>query len=91
MCDPLSQSPYVGLRRFSVGFTEGQKREIYTRDGGVCQLRISADCSRNRVLREGEFHIDHILPLSRGGSNLISNGQVSCPSCNLQKGNKLIS
>lgn len=34
------------------------------------------------------FHLDHIVPLSRGGLNVDSNVQLLCPSCNLSKGNK---
>jgi 5-methylcytosine-specific restriction endonuclease McrA len=35
------------------------------------------------------YHIEHRIPISRGGSNDISNIVLSCPECNLQKGNKL--
>lgn len=38
-----------------------------------------------------EFHIDHIVPLSRGGLNLIENLCVACVPCNLSKGSKLLS
>jgi 5-methylcytosine-specific restriction endonuclease McrA len=32
---------------------------------------------------------DHIIPLSRGGANTLSNGQCMCRKCNNKKGNKL--
>ncbi len=35
-----------------------------------------------------KYHIDHIVPLSRGGTNCPDNLVVSCPTCNLRKNNK---
>jgi 5-methylcytosine-specific restriction endonuclease McrA len=35
------------------------------------------------------FHIEHVVPLSRGGSNDISNIVLACPTCNLKKHDKL--
>lgn len=32
------------------------------------------------------FHVDHIVPLARGGNNWPSNLQICCPSCNSSKG-----
>ena len=37
---------------------------------------------------ESGLHIEHRIPLSRGGSNWPANLVPSCPSCNLQKGTK---
>ncbi len=37
----------------------------------------------------GKKHIDHLIPLVRGGSNDASNIVISCPVCNLSKGGKL--
>ncbi len=36
-----------------------------------------------------EWHIDHLIPLARGGSNDARNIVISCPKCNLSKGAKL--
>lgn len=35
-----------------------------------------------------EYHIDHKLPISRGGGNNIENLALSCPMCNWKKNNK---
>lgn len=36
-----------------------------------------------------KFHVDHILPLSKGGQHVANNLVISCPSCNCRKGAKL--
>ena len=35
------------------------------------------------------YHIDHVIPLQRGGRHSIGNLVISCPSCNSRKNNKL--
>ena len=34
------------------------------------------------------YHVDHIVPVSKGGQNVDDNVQLLCPKCNLSKGNK---
>lgn len=45
-------------------------------------------CAGCRKKLNGSYHVDHIIPVSRGGANYPSNLQLLCPSCNLTKGRK---
>ena len=38
-------------------------------------------CARN-------FHVDHYIPLSKGGKHELENLVIACPSCNFQKSSK---
>lgn len=42
-------------------------------------------CALCAVRLNGSYHIDHINPLSRGGTNWPKNIQLLCESCNLRK------
>jgi 5-methylcytosine-specific restriction endonuclease McrA len=37
---------------------------------------------------KGVYHLDHIMPISRGGENTERNVQLLLPQCNLQKNAK---
>jgi 5-methylcytosine-specific restriction endonuclease McrA len=39
---------------------------------------------------ESNLSLEHIIPLSRGGQNTLTNVTVSCKSCNSSKGTKLV-
>lgn len=52
---------------------------IYRRDNGKCHL-----CHR-KVSVTG-FHIDHLVPLSRGGNHTYDNLALAHPRCNQQRG-----
>ncbi|MCM0668913.1 HNH endonuclease [Flavobacterium tyrosinilyticum] len=43
---------------------------------------------QNRRMGDGQFHIDHIQPASRGGRNNMRNGRVLCGTCNTSRGNR---
>jgi 5-methylcytosine-specific restriction endonuclease McrA len=38
-----------------------------------------------------DCHIDHVIPLSRGGDHRVANMVFACPRCNESKGSKLLS
>jgi len=48
--------------------------------GGKCAICKSTDS------RKGGMHIDHIIPISRGGGDEIENLQLLCKKCNDTKG-----
>lgn len=35
-----------------------------------------------------DFHVDHFVPLARGGQHVLTNLRIACPACNLSKGAK---
>ena len=57
-------------------------RVVWERDGGICQL-----CHQSV---EGTWHLDHVIPLSRGGEHSYKNVQVAHPLCNLKKGSTVL-
>jgi hypothetical protein len=61
-------------------------KAVVARDQGAC-----ADCGINITFRlEATQHIDHIVPLARGGTNNLSNLQLLCEPCNLKKGAQIL-
>lgn len=42
-----------------------------------------------KVIKGNNYHVDHRIPLVRGGSNAPNNLCVSCPVCNMSKHDKL--
>jgi 5-methylcytosine-specific restriction endonuclease McrA len=66
-------------RLASVPTDQWTRRDVWERDDGLCIY-----CGDD--LDPQNWHVDHVIPIARGGSNLLSNVCASCPSCNLQKG-----
>lgn len=54
--------------------------EMYHSQDGLC-----AYCE---VPLFGNFHVDHMQPLSRGGADNPDNYAITCPTCNLRKHSK---
>jgi hypothetical protein len=60
------------------------KHAVFYRDRGLCAL-CQSDLSR-LVTVEPDENYDHIVPLKRGGLNDVTNIQLLCSPCNLEKG-----
>ncbi len=58
------------------------RMEIFHRDGGICQI-----C--HEPANPFMFHVDHIIPISKGGLHSRSNVQTAHPWCNMSKSNKV--
>lgn len=50
--------------------------------------RQKGRCANCNVKVKDNYHVDHVVPLARGGSNWPSNLQILCPACNMSKGAK---
>ncbi len=46
-------------------------------------------CRMHQALQGGTFHVEHILPQSRGGVLELANLAWSCPGCNLRKSDRV--
>lgn len=57
---------------------------VMERDGYICYL-----CGVNLRLTLELIHIEHLIPLSRGGTHTYDNVAVSCANCNQRKKAKL--
>lgn len=64
--------------------TRGDIQRILDGQGGKC-----ANCKSVLIKSgKGKYHADHIMPLSKGGTNWPENIQCLCPDCNVRKGAK---
>jgi 5-methylcytosine-specific restriction endonuclease McrA len=67
-----------------IPITAKQRNRIFERCDGKC-----AYCG-GVLLYDQPFHIDHIVPLSKGGTNDENNLTLACVLCNVRKRDKLV-
>lgn len=58
------------------------REAVWERDKGICHV-----C--HQICDPSRWHLDHIIPLSRGGEHSMANTAVSHVECNLRKGARL--
>ena len=87
--DPIYQGYLKGpgvLKRFTP--PEWAKRAVFYRDRGRC---VSCNCDLTGLVSlQSDDHFDHIIPLSQNGLNDVTNLQLLCATCNLQKSDALV-
>jgi len=77
-------------------FSRSKIDAVFNKTGGVCfycGCALPADTEfydgQGKVfMRSRNWHIDHVMPYSKGGTHHIDNLVPSCTTCNLQKHDK---
>jgi len=71
-------------------YLEQQVLELYGTDCHICQEPIDLEVSRKVGVGEWKLglHIDHLIPLAKGGSDTLENVRPSHANCNLLKNAK---
>jgi len=59
-------------------------RQVEARAAGRCEY-----CRMHQSLQGATFHVEHIMPQSRGGRAQLDNLAWACPSCNLHKSHRV--
>lgn len=80
--DPAKESQYRHARRARLAGARVERVDVavvFERDEGVCGI-----CGD--PVDPASWHLDHIVPLARGGEHSYANVQVAHPVCNLRKG-----
>ena len=75
----------------NVRFTLHERQQILDRDKWTCQncgIKVH-DRSTGEWNTPDKAHIDHIIPVTKGGNSEPSNLQVLCRTCNLSKHDKV--
>jgi 5-methylcytosine-specific restriction endonuclease McrA len=77
-----NRNRYAQLRSLEGTHTAADIEDLFTVQGGKC-----AGCKKplRKSGKSKTFHVDHVMPVIRGGSNDASNLQLLCPRCNIQK------
>lgn len=70
--------------RYSTRRWREVRKMVLLRDNFTCQLRIFPVC---KVKADG---VDHILPITKGGSDSLGNLRASCRPCNSSKKDSLV-
>jgi hypothetical protein len=60
------------------------RKRVFDRDGGRCQY-----CHLLQVGQAAVFHINHVIPKSKGGPTDETNLALQCPYCSLHKSAKV--
>lgn len=79
---------YTKEQKAQIGRRQRQRRVYYDILGNVTNtVYFCKMCGRVRTL--DDLEVDHIIPVSLGGSDTLDNKQLLCSKCNREKGNAI--
>ena len=92
----------ANLDRGRIGKRESQARYKARKVGAFVSEVTAEDIARMLVDQQercndpgcgvslpGGYHVDHVIPLSKGGTHELGNVQLLCPHCNISKRDKM--
>ena len=78
--------PRPGTR---ASWPEGTRDSLYGEQNGLCvYCRVKLSPNYREDATRPESHIDHVIPVVRGGTNCRENLQLLCARCNLKKSDR---
>ncbi len=83
MADLLTFSMVRRARKHQTEVERVDPRVVFARARGVCGICAVA------IQSSEKWHVDHIVPLSKGGAHTYENTQPAHARCNLSKGAKV--
>jgi 5-methylcytosine-specific restriction endonuclease McrA len=81
----------IGQRRRAAKRDNPDSVGVSTRDWQRALRRADGRCYYCGAKPDETLHMEHVIPLSRGGRHAIGNVVPACRTCNLQKHDKLVS
>ncbi len=79
---PAVTRPAPRAKKHRKSISYAVRAAVIERDGlvcGICRLDVAPQ----------DVHIDHVRPVSRGGSNAMANLRVTHGVCNMKRGNRV--
>ena len=86
----LKNNPEFSQRKSNIrrARKKGADGSFTKEDIADMHIKQKRKCAICKCSIKDSYHIDHIIPLFRGGSNYRKNLQLTCQTCNLKKGHK---